>query len=297
LLLAMRVRAALGRSLGPDLLCLALFSTLLLILMVAYHARPTFVQSSVVLPGVIMIILIAAGRGKTLAILRDWCPLILIVLVYENFHDLTDLVRPQIVDVQLRALDEAIFGIEPTLALQLVTRPWITELMTFAYALYFVYPAIILTALYSRGELIRFREFGLALSLGFYLGLIGYLLVPAIGPRYAMAREFHVPLDGIWLTARAAAAWNAIESIKRDCFPSLHTALTSISLVYLWRDGRFWRGGKVLFAICVPLIVLLWMSTIYLRYHYFVDVLGGFALAGACCAIAPAIIRWYYEAA
>jgi len=129
----------------------------------------------------------------------------------------------------------------------------------------------------------------LALSLGFYLGLTGYLLVPAIGPRYAMAGEFHVPLEGIWLTARAAAAWNAIESVKRDCFPSLHTALTSISLIYLFRLA--WRR---LFAICLPLIVLLWMSTIYLRYHYFVDVLGGFALAGICCTLAPAIIRWYY---
>ena len=189
-------------------------------------------------------------------------------------------------------VSELSFGAWVTFAQQ-IGNDMAEELMTIAYGLYFVYPALILTMLYARGEFVRFREFGLALSLGFYLGLMGYMLVPAIGPRYAMTHEFHVPLDGLWLTARAAAAWNAIESIKRDCFPSLHTALSTTSLVYLWRHGRHWRGGRAIVAVCTPLIALLWLSTLYLRYHYFVDVIGGFALAAFCCTAAPAFIRWY----
>jgi membrane-associated phospholipid phosphatase len=281
-----------------DLIVLSAFAALLVALMVAYGGRPTFLQTSIVLPVVIMTLLIAIGlvrrRGRTLALVRDWLPLVLIVLVYENFHDLTDLVRPQVVDATLRRLDERLLGVEPALALSRLSRPWLTEYMTFCYALYFVYPTIVLVTLYARGDFIRFREFGLALSLAFYLGLVGYMLVPAIGPRYAMAGELSAPLDGIWLTARAAAAWNALESVKRDCFPSLHTALTAISLIYFWRYRNAWKWGRFLLFACAPLIFSLWCSTIYLRYHYFVDVLAGFALALFCCGAAPALVRTYY---
>jgi membrane-associated phospholipid phosphatase len=286
----------LAYRLGPDLICLVAFSSLLAALMGIYGGHLTFLQSSIVLPTVILAILVVAGwlarSGRTAAVVRDWSPLILLVWVYENFHDLTDLIRPHVVDGTLRRLDEAIWSIEPTLALERITRPWLTEYMTLAYALYFAYPAIVLATLYARGEFVRFREFGLALSLGFYLGLLGYMTVPAIGPRYFMAHEFTVPLDGLWLTARAAAAWNAIESVKRDCFPSLHTALTTISLVYMVRLR--WRR---LALACGPLIVSLWVSTVYLRYHWFVDVVAGFALAALCTTVAPAIVRWYYREA
>jgi membrane-associated phospholipid phosphatase len=284
--------------LGLDLIFLGVFAALLVVLMVVYGGRPTFLQTSIVLPLVIMTLLIAIGlvrrRGRTLALVRDWLPLVLIVLVYENFHDLTDLVRPEVVDGALRRLDERLLGVEPALALSCLSRPWLTEYMTFCYALYFVYPTIVLAITYSRDEFILFREFGLALSLAFYLGLLGYVLVPAIGPRYAMAAELGVPLDGIWLTARAAAAWNALESIKRDCFPSLHTALTTISLIYFWRYRNAWKWGRLLLSVCAPLIFSLWCSTIYLRYHYFVDVLAGFALALFCCSAAPILVRVYY---
>jgi membrane-associated phospholipid phosphatase len=284
--------------LGLDLIFLGVFASLLVVLMGVYGGRPTFLQTSIVLPLAIMTLLIAVGlvrrRGRTLALVRDWLPLILIVLVYENFHDLTDLVRPETVDGVLRRLDERLLGVEPALALSPISRPWLTEYMTFCYALYFVYPTIVLATLYARGEFVRFREFGLALSLAFYLGLFGYVLVPAIGPRYALAAELGRPLDGIWLTARAAAAWDALESVKRDCFPSLHTALTTISLVYFWRYRNTWKWGRFLLFVCAPLIFSLWCSTIYLRYHYLVDVLAGFALAFFCCSAAPALVRAYY---
>ncbi|MBI5527375.1 MAG: phosphatase PAP2 family protein [Deltaproteobacteria bacterium] len=299
---------------GPDLLIMALFLVALAVVMLVYGGTFTFVQSSIILPLVFLVGLIVVAFGArirrilsgnreqrrefarlSLAMVRDWSPLIVIIFIYENAHDLTDLIRPITVDASLRRADEILFGVEPTLTLQAITTPWLTEFMTFAYALYFAYPAIILGRAYGRGEFFLFREIGLALSLCFYLGLAGYITVPAIGPRCFMAAEFAVPLDGIWLTARAAAAWNHLESIKRDCFPSLHTAITTIALVYLWRLRGAWRGGRTVFWICVPLIASLWLSTVYLRYHWIVDVFAGWALAFLCCHAAPRIVRRYYR--
>jgi membrane-associated phospholipid phosphatase len=184
-----------------------------------------------------------------------------------------------------------LFGGEPTLWLQTITVPWLTELMTFAYALFFVFPLVVLVRLHVRGDVLAFREVTLAFTLCFYFGLVGYLTVPAIGPRFVVS--YDVPLAGYVLTDAAAAAWNTIEKVETDCFPSLHTAVSTISLVYLWRL-RAWSHGTLLLAVCAPWIVLLWASTLYLRYHWSVDVLAGFGLAAVCVGLAPALTRLFY---
>jgi membrane-associated phospholipid phosphatase len=299
---------------GPDLIAVLVFAAVLAALMIGYGAKFTFVQSSIIMPlvwlaGLIVFALAVRIRGiasgdpakrreflrLAFEMIRDWFPLVLIVFIYENLHEFTDQIRPDVVDGTLRRADEAIFGVEPTLFLQKISVPWFTEFMTVAYALYFGYPALIVGMSYARGEFYHFREMGLALTLCVYIGFLGYVTVPAIGPRYYMADEFTVPLSGIWLTERAAAAWNAIEKVKRDCFPSLHTGISAVGLVYLWRFRRQWRGGRVLFWSVLPLCVSLWFSTVYLRYHWTVDVFAGWALAVFCCWSSPRFIKWYYR--
>jgi hypothetical protein len=298
------------RLLGADLIAAAVFLAVVLGLAI-FSPRPlSFWHASFVLPlvllGVLVLIALVRGwlsgrrslaelRGGVMVLVADWLPLILCVLAYENVHDLTYVIRPDTVDAALRALDERLLGATPAAALDPYVRPWLTEVMSGAYALYFVYPALLLWLLYRRGDLTRFREVGLALGLCLYGGLIGYMLVPAVGPRYAMAAELHSQLVGPWLTAPAARAWDAIELIDRDCFPSLHTGLTMLSLVYFVRLRRVLPRGRLIVALITPPIVLLWLSTMYLRYHYAVDVLAGAALALGVAAIAPRIVLTYRD--
>ena len=300
------------RPIAIDLVMVAAFGALLLALSVAYGTHLTWMQSSVLLPLASLLVLLglavgarvrdalrgAAGEwrlavAESLAILRDWLPLTMVLLVYENLHEYTYLLRPTTLDADLRGLDELLFGVEPTLLLDRVTSPWLTEVMTAAYGLYFVYPAGLLIALYATGHRRLYRELGLALSAACYLGFLGYVTVPAMGPRYFIAAEFHHALTGPWLTARAAAAWNHLESVQRDCFPSLHTGLTTIFLTFLWRARRLWPRGRLVLGACTPLVVALWVSTIYLRYHWTVDVLAGWTLGLLVSALAPVLLRWY----
>jgi membrane-associated phospholipid phosphatase len=69
-------------------------------------------------------------------------------------------------------------------------------------------------------------------------------------------------------------------SNRVDVFPSLHCAVSGYILGFSFRYQRreFWL---LLLPICG-----LWLATIYLRYHYLVDVLFGLALSGVGLAIA-----------
>jgi membrane-associated phospholipid phosphatase len=295
--------------LGADLIAAAIFLVVVLLLALFSPRGVRFWHASVMLPvvatGLLLLVALVQtllapqpslrrlGR-QSLLLVGDWVPLIIAVLAYENMHDLTYL-RPKVVDSTLRLLDERLFGITPALAFDRITTPWLTEIMSAAYALYFVYPAVLLLLLYRRGDLACFREVGLALGLCLYVGLLGYVIVPAVGPRYTMAAEFSRPLVGPWLTSAAANVWNRIELVDRDCFPSLHTALTLLSLVYFVRLRRVLPYGRALVALVTPPIVLLWASTLYLRYHYGVDVIAGAVLAFAVASAAPWLASFYRE--
>jgi len=299
--------------LGPDLIFLFFLILVLVVLSIIYgNTKFTPVKKSVMVPLIVFgglllfgiftrIHILLSGTkegireviGFVLKMARDWFPLLLIILIYENLHDLTDLIHPDTLDRELREMDKAIFGVDPTLYLQRFITPLLNDYMTFAYGLYFLYPATILGLVYSKGDIFKFREVALAFVICVVSGFIGYVTVPAIGPRYFMANEFTVSLSG-YITEAGAKTWNSIESVKRDCFPSLHTAMSTITLVFFYRFRNFYRGGRVIFTISLPLIVSLWISTVYLRYHWVVDVFAGWILAIICVTVSPRFIKWYY---
>ena len=107
--------------------------------------------------------------------------------------------------------------------------------------------------------------------MGFAVGFAGYLLVPALGPARAYPELFRGPLPG-GNVARMISELVAAGSSGYDVFPSLHVFITCILLDHDWRKvrSRFWM-------LVIPSLGLL-MSTVYLRYHYGVDVLAGFLL-------------------
>jgi membrane-associated phospholipid phosphatase len=84
-----------------------------------------------------------------------------------------------------------------------------------------------------------------------------------------------------------AEAFALLPVDSRAAFPSLHTAVSVVMLACAWRHLRTW------FWIALPLVVGLWVSTIYLRHHYVVDLLAGFALAPLALLLAPRLDRWW----
>jgi membrane-associated phospholipid phosphatase len=107
--------------------------------------------------------------------------------------------------------------------------------------------------------------------------------VPAVGPIHFLSGQYDSPaqLSGRLFHSGAEALMNAWRPIHRDCFPSLHTAVSTLTSLWAWRTRRLHRLGPVVATIYLPLNAALWFSTVYLRYHWVVDLVAGWLLSAA----------------
>jgi membrane-associated phospholipid phosphatase len=210
-------------------------------------------------------------------IVRDWFPFLIILLMYYSlWGDSTRLLTTHDQDAILIALDEKLFGFQAALAMQRFISPPLTAWMDWAYFYHVLNIPLVACVVYLRRPSRQFREMMSGLMVVCFIGLLGYVLVPAIGPMYTLRDKFTVPLDQSIPIFNRQVEFMDFARIHRDVFPSMHVAISFLVWLYAYRNSRR------LFWIISPLILSLWVSTVYLRYHYLVDVLAGLALAPLC---------------
>ena len=224
--------------------------------------------------------------GKTGTLFYHFSPILFIVLIYESLGNLIQYLQPDI-DPWLTQIDFFIFGIQPTLWMEQWIVPWFTDIMSLAYFSYYFIPVVLMVVLYLKDRMAEFDRSFFVLAFGYYISFIGYILFPAIGPRYALTHLYTIPLEGSFLTDFVRDTLNALEHNKRDCMPSGHTQIVLIALVLAH------RYAKSLFYIFLPIICALILSTVYLRYHYVIDIFAGVALAIGCVMIGPRLFGWW----
>ena len=224
--------------------------------------------------------------GKVGPFFHPYSPILFIILIYESLGDLIHFLHPDI-DQRLIQIDFSIFGVHPTLWMQQWIVPWFTDLMSLAYISYYFLPVILIVVLYLKNRMLEFDESIFVLAFGYYVSFIGYILFPAVGPRYTMAHLYTVPLEASFITDFVRDILNALEHNKRDCMPSGHT---QIVLIVLYLAHRY---EKFLFYIFFPIICGLILSTVYLRYHYVIDLFVGATIAVGCVIIGPRLYRWW----
>jgi membrane-associated phospholipid phosphatase len=205
-------------------------------------------------------------------------------LIYQSLGDLIQYLHPDI-DPLLIRIDFFLFGVHPTVWMERWIVPWFTDIMSLAYLSYYFLPLILVVVLYIKKRKLEFNESIFVLTFGYYASFIGYILFPALGPRVTLTPFHSVPLEGTWITDFVRDTLNALEHNKRDCMPSGHT---QIVLMVLYLSHRY---EKFLFYAFFPIVCGLILSTVYLRYHYVIDLFAGVAFAMGCLIIAPRLYR------
>jgi hypothetical protein len=180
-------------------------------------------------------------------------------------------IHPQLEDEVLLRLDTWLIGTNLSLRMEPWIHPVLTEVMSFCY-LWYLYYLFSSQARYFCADLKLLEKHYTGLFSIYGIGFIGYSTVPALGPALAMAEQFSAPLKGWWFTTITSEVV-LMASNRVDIFPSLHVANSLYILLFDYRHNRY------RFWICLVPCLGLFLSTIYLRYHYFVDVLCGIALS------------------
>ena len=226
------------------------------------------------------------GVGRASSFFNTFSPVLFVILIYESLGDLIQYLRPDI-DSLLIKIDLFVFGVHPTLWMEKWIVPWFTDIMSLAYVSYYFLPVIFVVSLYLKDRKMELDESIFILAFGYYISFVGYILFPAIGPRYSLTQFYSVPLEGSFITDFVRDTLNTLEHNKRDCMPSGHTQIVLMVLYLTHRHKRF------LFSIFLPIICGLILSTVYLRYHYVIDLFVGAAFAVGCLWIGPRLHRWW----
>lgn len=191
-------------------------------------------------------------------------------------------------DLWLKHADIALFGIYPAQWMRQFHTPWLTGVMMVCYLAYYVSPVVAIVPQMVRRNWPVVRRIS-----GLYAGCllttyIGYLLMPATGPRFEGGPAAWLPMQAGWFGADWwARVINDAEIIRWDAFPSGHVAVALVTLVIALR--YHWRAG----ALYLPFVAGLVVATMYLGYHYATDVLLGFAIAVFTFLVIEPAIRWW----
>jgi len=218
-------------------------------------------------------------------IFRNWYPLPYVASCYKEMALFIPAVRRTDADQWLADLDFHIWGAHPSVWLERLHTPVLTEFLQLVYTLFV--PAVLYVAwiLWHKGRTRDFQYYAFLIALGFLTSYIGYMLVPARGPRFLLKHLQHFPLQGLWLFQGMQSALDRLESAHFDCFPSGHTELTILA----WWGSRMVsnRWFKIYLAY-TPCIIF---ATVYLRYHYTVDLAAGVVTAAVLILTAPMLFQ------
>jgi membrane-associated phospholipid phosphatase len=215
------------------------------------------------------------ARTSRAQFVLDWLPLPFVVFTYEMLHRVVPLCWRGTIDPWLADADRALLGDHAAVLLEpIVSRP-LTTFFACAYAAYYPLTIGVAVWLYARRTRTAFREYVAGEIGALFIGYLGYLFLPAMGPHAWLSHStWTVALDGDFIgPAVRALNSNHGGAFPRDAFPSLHTANAVTILLVTWRHDR--RAFAVCFVPCAALAA----ATVYLRWHYVVDVVAGAALA------------------
>jgi len=207
---------------------------------------------------------------------------------FRNLKSAVPFVNDKIWDAQFRDLDRLIFlGNDPAALLHNVLGVgWAAAFMSGVYVLWIgLIPASLAWALtWTRNHAVA-AWYVTALAFDWLLGVAAYYAFPTLGPIYSRAVDF---------TALPDSSTTLQETMLRDrfqvlgdpratdtlqtiaAFPSLHVGMmVTICLLVHWNTKRLLPR-----LLAWTMLALTVLATLYLGWHFFVDVIGGVAVGG-----------------
>lgn len=215
--------------------------------------------------------------------LRIAYPLFILAVFYSETDALNN-VFLQNLDRYFARLDSILFGFQPSLAFyERFPQKWFSELMNMGYFSYYILIAVYAILIFlKRAE--AFERTVFYISGSFLIYYLVFILLPVAGPQYFFEPP-HNQIADSGIFRKLVLLAEHIGERPTAAFPSSHVGIVLILIFMAWSDFKpflWWL---------VPAFLLLAISTVYVKAHYAVDVLGGFASAPIVLALSKILYR------
>jgi len=204
---------------------------------------------------------------KLIQFLRHFYPLALLSYFYPETDYLNNIFFPNL-DPFLANLEVTIFGGHPSIWFaEYFHWRWFSELMNFGYFSYYFLIFIVCFWLYWKSyENFSYGIFIVCMS--FYMYYILFILFPVAGPQYYLTPPDNQVPDG-YVFREAVKLVHSMGEGPTAAFPSSHVGILLI-LIYL-----AYKFARNLLKWLIPIGILLFLSTVYIKAHYVIDVIAG----------------------
>jgi membrane-associated phospholipid phosphatase len=239
----------------------------------------------------------ARPSNRVLTFFRVLYPIFIFGTIYQETGAVNRLLHDTYYDAPFIAFEDRLFGFQPVVRfMETFPSRAVAEVLYFAYFTYYLLVPAVGIALYVRNRRECFHYVS-HIAFVFYMCYLTYIFFPVLGPTAIQIPE-HAARVGISYivppfpeSVQSAMFFHLMSYIHGNfqvigaAFPSSHVAAASCAGVFAWAHLR-----RVRYVVLVD-VFLIAVATVYCRYHYAVDVLGGFATT----AVLMPLGEWLYR--
>ncbi|NOX85520.1 MAG: phosphatase PAP2 family protein [Chlorobi bacterium] len=207
---------------------------------------------------------------KTYYVLRLFVPLLLLPFLYKETDYLNNLFFQENLDPFFARMEFALFHTQPSLVFsEKLNVRWFSELMYFGYFSYYLLIVFIPLNIYlKRGNSAAERAIFIIIN-SFLIYYLIFILNPVAGPQFYYPGSADALPEGYFFGPLMKYIQQNGEG-QTGAFPSSHVSICLILLyLCLTQTRKFW-------PLVLTVSILLILSTVYLKAHYVIDVLGAF---------------------
>ena len=240
--------------------------------------------------------------GWVRGLLRDWLPLLLVLLAYDWLRGYADRLGTQVHYAPQLPFDRWLSGGQSVSVrlqhLWWAGHPWALDYVVMAiYLTHFVVTPTIAAWLWVRNRVL-YREFAARLVTLFVAGLVTFALYPAAPPWMAGQLGRTAPVENlVTVSLTSLAGVHTGTTVTYDvqghglynpvaALPSLHAALPMLVLLVFYRRSRRWVR-----VLLVVYTAAMGFTLVYTGAHFVLDVLLGWAYAVAVVLLATWVTR------
>lgn len=221
--------------------------------------------------------------GNYWQFLRNFYPLIFFGFFYSETDYLNNVLFNNL-DRYIVKFELLFFGVHPSVVFSnAIPQVWFSELMNFGYfSYYFLILLLPLWLWVKRNQSFLYVIFVITFS--FYMFYWIFILFPVAGPQFYLPESLRtIPDSGVFRAMVKFVEW--LGEGPTAAFPSSHVGIVVIIGVLAFRYAREILWVYLVFGL------LICLSTVYIKAHYAIDVIGGLLFA----PIFLGISNWFYS--